>query len=274
MAQSIFQGLAQDEATGAGRGRSVDAARDKGLVIYRSNFDAGFDGWTDHWSGFRPAPIASLTERMQFRGKRSLMISTAEGAYNALEWSNNADIFKRLAYYRSHRFYSYSAFLALGMGGYSAAWSSFKLYMDTQHFDSASRAFYQVSCQAEGSPTFSRWQIAKDDGSFVDVPGSDQVRTGDNENKQGFNYVRITVDSQANAGAGGYYQLQVNQNVFDLTGLGAGHGSQSPQYDTASIDDFSGGFNIGAGLSRSTTQDGGCQLFLDDIVLNTHDEVI
>lgn len=266
--------LKKDESTGAGRGRSVDAARDKGLVIYRSDFDAGFDGWTDHWSGFRPSPIVSLTQEMQYRGKRSLMLSTSEGTYNASEWSNNVDCFKRLAYYRSHRFYSYSAFLALGVGGYSAAWASFKLYLDTQVFDSSSRAFYQLSCQAEGSPTFSRWQISKDDGTFVDVPGSHQVRTGDNENKQGFNYVRLTVDTAANGGLGGYHQLQVNQSVFDLSALGAGHAAQTPQYDTDSINDFSGGFNLGAGLSRSDSQAGGCQLFLDDIVLNTHDEVI
>jgi hypothetical protein len=268
--------LRKDESTGAGVGRSVDASRDKGVVIYRSNFDAGFDGWTDHWSGFRPSPIVSLTHAIQMRGKRSLMLSTAEGAYVSGEWSNGVDVFRRMAFYRTYRFYSYSAFFALGAGGYSAAWDSFSFYIDAQKFTSGAndRGLYQVQCQAQASPDFSRWRIINDAGTYVTVPSSTRVRTGDNENKLGFNYFRLTIDQNANSGNGGYHQLQVNQNVFDLSALGAGRGAQSPQFTTNSIDDFSGGFNIGAGLSRSTTQDGGCQLFLDDIVLNAHNEVI
>lgn len=264
--------LRKDESTGAGRGRVVDSKRDGGgLVIYRSNFDAGFDGWTDHWDNFRPGPIVSLTNHAQHVGQRSLMLSTSEGPYVSGDWSNNTSTFKRMAIYRDFRFHSFSAYLATGIGGYSSSLGSYYLYIDTQEFDNSQRSFYQVQYEARPNPDFNRWQIRNDAATFVTVPGSEHKALGDNDNKNGFQYVRLTIDKEANGGLGGYHALQVNKFEFDLTGLGAGSALEPPQASGELIAEFNGGFNIGLGLSRNNGVAGGCQLYADDIVYSVSD---
>jgi hypothetical protein len=90
---------------------------------------------------------------------------------------------------------------------------------------------------------------------------------GNNENKWNMTYIRLTVDMQANSGAGGYQELQVGKQVYNLTGLGAGSARSTPQYDGVNmITDFNGGFNLGFGIVRNAAVAGGCQLFVDDVV--------
>lgn len=269
--------IAKDESTGAGRGRVVDPKRDGALVIYRSDFDKGFDNWTDHWDGYRPWPVVSLSSRAAHVGNRSLMLSTGEHAAPvAGDVSTTTATFKRLAIYQDYRYHSFSAYLSIGSGNYSGAWSTFSLFIDTQEFDNSQRSFYKVQCAARPAPDFNRWQIRGDGGDtdFITVPGSEHKWLGDNDNKQGFGYVRLTIDKQANGGLGGYRELQVNKSIFDLRSLGAGSAIEPPQTDgTNNIVEFNGGFNLGLGLSRNTSVPQGCQLYADDIVYsvsNTH----
>lgn len=265
--------LAKDEGTAAGRGRVLDKYRDKGVVLYRSDFDGGFDGWIDHWDGFRPWPVVSLTTEMQYRGTRCLMLSTGEHASPlSNDVSNATGTFKRFARHDEYRYHSLSAFVGLGVGGFSSSWSTFALYFDTQKYDNSSRSFFKAQCVVAAAPTKNRWQVRGDGGDtdFKNVTGADGRIIGSNENKHNMFYVRLTVDLAANSGAGGYHELQIGPSpagVFALTGLGAGSSTEPPQWDGSDlITDFAGGMNIGFGISRATSVTGGCQLFVDDVV--------
>lgn len=268
--------MAKDESTGAGRGRVVDARRDKGVVVYRSDFDKGLDNWTDHWDAYRPWPVISLTNRAAHVGSRSLMLSTGEHASPvAGDVSNTTAAFKRMAIYQDYRFHSFSAYLAMGIGGFNASWSSFSLFIDTQEVDNSQRSFYKFQCVIAGTPNYTRWQIRGNGGEsdFINVPGSEHKFIGNNDNKSGFAYVRATIDKQANGGLGGYHELQIGREIIDLTGLGGGSSHEEPQIiDGSNITDFNDGFNIGFGLARNTDVEGGCQLFADDIVYSVSNE--
>lgn len=263
--------LRKDETTSAGRGRVVDATHTYGDVIYRSDFDSGFDGWIDHWNGFRPLPIVSLTTEMQLRGSRCLMLSTGEDVYSSTAWDNTCTVFKRLALYRARRFHSFSAWVAVGVGAYNATWLDWEMLLDAQKFDDSSRSLYHLRTALQPSPDFDRIELTDNAGGTVVVPASTHKTTGRNENKQGFNYVRLTVDTQANSGAGGYHEAQVNQSIFDLSGLAGQSAAQAPQGGTGQdIDEFNGGLNIGFSVTRNTNT-GGCQLFVDDVVYAVSD---
>lgn len=254
--------LAKDEGTGAGRGRNLDT-RAPGKVLYRSDFDSGFDGWTDHWATYVPQPIVSRSSEICYRGTHSLMLSTGEAASPpGGDISNFVSTFKRLARHDEYRYHHFSAYLGQGVGGYTDSWFAFQMYIDTQAFNNSKRSFYKLQFERPDL----EWQIVNNSGSFVTVPGFHSF-LGQNENKCGMEYVRLTVDMQANSGSGGYVELQSGNHVFDLTGLGAGSATGSVQYDGSnSITDFMGGLNLGFGLSRNTSGLGGCQLFVDDVV--------
>lgn len=263
--------LAKDESTSSGLGRVMDFKRDQGVVLYRSDFDAGFDGWIDHFSHSRPMPPISLTTEQSLRGARSLMLSTGEGAYNASAWENNILAFRRIGLYQAKRFHSYSGYFAVGSGGFTGTWATWELLIDEQKFDNSSRSLYHLRCSSRPSPDFNRWELTNNAGASVTIPSSIGKSLGDNENKQGWNYVRLTIDTQANGGLGGYHEAQVNQSVFDLTSLGAGSAADTIQGATGNaIDEFSGGLNMGLSITRST-QSGGCQLFADDLVYAVSD---
>lgn len=262
--------LAKDESTGAGRGRVVDSRRDLGVTLYRSDFDTGFDNWTDHWQTFTPSQPISLSSEAAHTGSRSLMLATNEGAYDAAQPGYDGLAFKRQTIFRPYRYYSFSGYFALGMGGYTGTWQSWALLFDIQKQNNTTRSIFRASCDIRPTPDFARWHI---EGDTVDitVPASTLVSLGDNENKKGFQYARLTIDTQANGGLGGYHELQVNQSVFNLTALGGGSGSEAPQFTADAIDNFAGGFNLGLQVIRSTTVAGGCQLFADELVLSAVD---
>lgn len=261
--------LAQDNATGAGRGRVVDSRRGKeGLVIYQSDFDHGFDGWTDHWGGFRPMPIVSLTDEIQNSGKRSLMLSTGEEANPiAGDPASAPAVFKRLTRHDEYRYHTFSGWFAVGVGGFDGTWQAFQLIFDTQKWDNSGRSFFKLQCTNAVSPNVSRWQIRNNAGgeNYINVPGSFDLFAGQNENKLNMTYVRLTVDLQANAGTGGYQSMQVGPKVIDLSGLGGGGAFEPPQASSFEIDDFRGGHNLGLYVARNQTATGGCQLFADDL---------
>lgn len=269
--------LSKDEATAAGRGRNLDrrdSVRSGGAVLYRSDFDTGMDGWIDHWDGYIPQLVVSRTSEICYRGSHCMMLSTGEHTSPpADDISSFSAAFKRLYRHDAYRYHSVSAYLAIGTGYFNGAWASFFMYVDTQKQDNSSRSFYQLRCSRVVSSEHLKWQIRGDTGAtpeekMVQVTGSAHSFMGNNDNKQNFCYVRLTVDLQANSGLGGYVEMQVGNQVFDLTGLGAGSATEPPQASVGQdINDFCGGFNIGFGLYRNTSVADGCQLMVDDVVL-------
>jgi hypothetical protein len=272
--------LQKDETTSAGRGRSLDT-HPPGQVLYRSNFDQGFDGWVSHWGGIpaQPWPPISRTTEMCYRGSHSLMISTGEHASPVSnDISNEGYAVKRMYRYDNYRYFHFSAFIALGIGNYDATWKSIVFQIDTQAQDNSIRSLYDIECVAMSSPNFSKWSLRGNNTGGtppqfnVNNPDTSLFThslIGENESKRGFQYVRWTIDMQANSGLGGYKELQVGQKVVDLSGQGAGPSSEPPQWDgTNPITDFAGGFNIAVGIIRNTATAGGCQLYFDDVVLS------
>lgn len=266
--------LAKTEDTSGGRGRVFDIRRDGGDVLYRSNFDEGFDNWTDHWDAYRPWPIVSLSNHAQHFGRRSLMLSTGEHASPPTgDVSNQTAAFKRMTI-ADYRYFSYSTYLSLGIGGFNGTWAAFMLYIDTQEVDNSQRSFFKLQCEIKASPDFNRWRI-RGDGGDLDwkvVPNTEHVWMGDNDNKQNFGYVRLSIDKHANGGLGGYKECQIGRQTFDLSGLGGGSSLEAPQADSNNITQFNDGFNIGLGLSRNPDIAGGCQLYADDVVLSATNE--
>lgn len=271
--------LAKDSSTSADRARVVDTVA-PGKVIYRSNFDDGnFDGWVDHWSGLpaRPMPIVSLTSEMQLRGSHCMMLSTGEEASPvAGDPANAPAVFKRLYRHDEYRYHHLSAWLALGIGGFAGSASSITVMMDTNKLDNSHRSFFQlVADLLRPGPAFCRWTIANDAATFSTVAGTDGYLIGNNENKQGFEFIRLTVDLAANSNLGGYSQFQIGNTVFDLTTSGGGSANTAPQFDgTNPMSDFRGGFNLGFGVSRNQAVVGGCQLFIDDVVYSASNTLV
>lgn len=279
---SVFRDLARDEALTAGRFRAVDArwrAGKRETVLYASDFDAGFDNWTDHWDGYRPWPIASLTHHAAPFGARSLMLSTSEGAYTPGDLANTTATFRRttrpeLDGATSGRYQSVSGWFGLGIGNFDGSWGEFGLLIDTNRVDNTGRNFFRLLCNIRPYPDASRWQIAKDSNSAnnVNIPNTTGIWHGDNDNKTNFGYVRLTIDRLANSGAGGYHEAQIGPRVFSLTGLGGGSAPEPLQDSGTNISRFNGGDNIGLTVSRNTGATGGCQLFAGGVVVSTSDE--
>lgn len=277
--------LAKDrpEWSELGRYRAMDAdfrAGKKDRVLYLSDFDRGFDNWTDHWDAFRPLPPLSLTNHAAHLGARSLMLSTSEGAYVTGSIANGNNAFRRMtrtrgespAYPDQDRFASVSAYLGLGIGGYSSSWGEFALFIDTNAYDNSQRSFFRLLCNARPSPDWTRWQIAATSSTAVTIPDSEHIWHGDNDNKTNFGYVRLTIDRAANSGLGGYHEAQIGPHLFDLTGLGGGSAPEPSQSEGQGIQEFNGGDNIGFGISRNSGIAGGCQLFVSAVAYTVRDE--
>lgn len=277
-------GLAKDPARDGGRARVIDKGK-TGDILYASNFGENyFDGWRPaHFSGFQVTPPCGLTGYPTQGGKLALQLSTEMRTYNALNQGVTCATFRGISRYGVRRYLSYSAFLALGVGGFADCWESFGLYIDCQKQDDSSRSFPQLQIIAQSKTD--GWQKARimNDGqaSHTDIPGSQHCWPGDNDDKQNFGYMRVTWDLQANGGLGGYVEGQIQNTVYDLHSLGGGSASEIPQTDVStgnsSTGQFSGGLNIGLFVSRSTSTDPTIAarypvtLVADSIVLSTHD---
>ncbi|AXQ62862.1 hypothetical protein SEA_ANGELIQUE_31 [Gordonia phage Angelique] len=258
--RSILDGIGQDPRTT--RAMAFDRlARDGGLVrrrgpvLFHSTFDDGFDGWRDHYGAFEPRPPIGLTSYPVMAGKHALKISTGDVPYRANAISNGSGTYKNLSQYHGvSGLVSLSAWLCVGSGVDSYAWGNFGLGFDIQKWDNSTRGFFKATCvNPSTGEDDRRWVLTNDSDSYVTIPNSGDsvgVTSGQNENKFNFDYVRLTVDLAAASGLGGYHELQVNNRVFDLRGLGAGRGAQTPQAGTPSAD-YRGGFNAGLFLARS-----------------------
>lgn len=274
--------LAKDPSSDGGRARRFDKGP-CGDILYASNFGENhFDGWRPaHFNGFAATPPCGLTSYPTHSGKLALQLSTEMRHYASTNQGLSCVTFRSISLYGVRRYLSYSAFLALGVGGYTDGWESFGIYYDIQKQDDSSRSFPMLQVIARAAVDgHTQARIINDNAvSHPVIPNSSHCWTGDNENKQNWGYLRLTWDLQANGGLGGYQEAQVQNQVFDLTGLGGGSAAFAPQTATseggAEIGQYSGGFNIGIYVNRSTVagQEDTYPMTLaaDSIVLSTHD---
>lgn len=274
--------LHKDPASSGGRARAFDKGP-TGEILYASNFGENYyDGWrAAHFSGFAVTPPCGLTSYPTHSSKLALQLSTEMRTLAVGNQGTTCVTFRGLSLYTSRRYLSYSAFLAIGPGGYSLTWDTFGLYFDIQKADNSSRSFPELLVKADAMTplTFSTLRIRNNAGTEIDVPGSSHKFPGENENKQGWGYLRLTWDLQANGGLGGYKEAQLQNQVFDLTGLGGQSADHTPQSDAVTgqgpIAEFNGGLNIGLFVTRSTDVTIADQypatLVADSIVVSNHD---
>jgi len=251
MATSIFSGLARDTSLSRRFARTPDRAAQNGQVLFHSTFENGFDGWRDHYNYKTPYPPIGLTSYPVMSGGHALQLSTVDGPITTTGGFTSGATFKNLARYYDTGLVSFSGYFAHGSGRGANAWDQWGLSLDTQKWDSSSRAFYKVWCQDRTSTTTPAWYLrgATATDNIV-IPFSSTSTSGENENKFNFDYVRLTVDFSANGGLGGYYELQVNKDVFDLRTIFAGTPAEPPQTGGATENDrnyssFGGGMNPG-----------------------------
>lgn len=269
---------AKDPATNGGRARAIDKGP-CGDVLYASNFGQNyFDGWrASHFGGNQAGMPIGLVSYPTHSSKLALQLSTEMRNYASGNLGTQCATFRGLSIYTSRRFLSYSAFLAAGVGGLTQSWAEFGMMLDIQKVDNSSRSFPWILLQSAASPTFSKARIKDNSGTEIDIPGTTHLWTGDNENKQNFGYLRLTWDLQANGGLGGYYRAQVQNQVFDLTGLAGQSADFTPQSAATTgggtIEEYNGGLNMGLYITRDTSQTTiyPATLLADSIVLSAHD---
>jgi hypothetical protein len=275
--------LAKDPARYGGRARAFDKGQPTGEILYQSNFGQNyFDGWRpSHFSAFAPVPPCGLTSYPTHSGKLALQLSTEMRTYASSNTGTQCTTFRGLSLYPSRRYLSYSGFFALGVGGYSLSWDEWGIYLDIQKSDNSSRSFPRLIVKADATTpnTYTKLRIVNNAGTEITVPGTSHLWPGDNENKQGFGYLRLTWDLQANGGLGGYKEAQMQNQVFDLTGLGGQSASTTPQTDSGSgqgpIAEYNSGLNLGLFVLRSSdalvTDQYPATLVADSIIVSSHD---
>lgn len=255
----------------------LDAPQGKLLLLSdSSNMWGGFD---QHWDGFLPQAPAGYSTLRCFPGQtHSLVISGGEREY--VSGKNQRDrgtsLFSRLTWQPSRwkRAHLCTTFTIMGTSDpevsndYDAvySWDSIVLSFDIQAWDNSDRGFFQAQLfdPLTNDSALPRWKIANNAGGWPTVPSSTASLTGENENKGGWNFARLSIDLETATGThdgstpdtiGQYLELQCNDQVHDLTGLGAGQGwnaPQAPSDEYTDIADYRGGFNPGLGAFRST----------------------
>lgn len=272
--------MAQEKTASRGIARNMDDLATNGRVLFHSTFDTGFEGWRDHFDGFRPYPPVSLTSYPVVSGRHALLLSTGDDPYDAASGANDASTYKNLSQYRDTGLVSFSGYFAVAGHGGAFAWQTWGIGFDVQKWNNSSRGFFQMRCMdtnAQGVDTeLPNWVIRNDTGDWTPVGGSwgatRGITAGENEAKWNFNYIRLTLDLSANGGLGGYYSCQINHREFDLAGLGAGHATEPPQMGSP-IDSFSGGLNCGIFVNRRwrTPSLGAAQVVADELLCTIQD---
>lgn len=212
----------------AARGKAVD---------YCTFADGSLEGWAaQHWDYYSPVVAVSTTTRVSLDGHclylpladRPATMNTAGEKRIQGSWGT---ALKRLVNFHPRGLKSFSAFIAVGSGGTAnePAWSAWTFGMDIQKADNSTRGFYKAINKYDDATGTTAWYITNNTSRLIKIPGSESAFTGENENKLNFDYVRLTIDEDANGGTGGYFELQVGSKTFDLRGLGAGRGEQVPQ---------------------------------------------
>lgn len=242
-------------------GREGGLLAKRGKVLFHTDFSSGeLEGWRQHFNGFEPRPPVGLTSYPTRNGAYAMMISTGDIPYNANDRSNGSGTYKNLSLYRSTGVVSFSGWTTVRSGiGTQAqsteldgrAWRSWQFMMDIQRWGSTSRSFPSISLIEPSGSTTPQWYIRGDDNTYIAIPDSAGLFSGENENKFNWDYWRLSWDLDANDGLGGYLEFQINDRVFDLRNLGGGSAEHDPQ-EGLPFDSFSGGFNCGLGIERST----------------------
>lgn len=251
----------------------------RGKVVFHTNFEDGsFEGWRDHQGGNQQIPCLSLTQRRTHTGTHAAMLSTGHVPYQSGLISNTTSTYKNMSLHRAAGVLSLSGWLAHGGEASSVAnatdtsFYEWGFLLDVQKWDNSTRGLYRLVFQNPSDGTQPFLAVYNDANGPVIVPSSRTAVAGENESKLNWNYMRLSVDLDANAGLGGYLEAQMNNQIFDLSGLGAGRGQTTAQKGSA-MENFNGGCNAGVEINRSFTYTSLQQnlLIFDDMVMTQGD---
>lgn len=240
----------------------------RGTVLFHDTFDDGFNGWRDHYNGRGPATALSLTSYPVFSGSHALMIGCSAAPDDGYTdgWAPaNAAAFKNLSRYYDGRLVTFSCYIAHGSDDSTASLGGFWLMIDTQAWDNSRRSFFKLQVSRKASGESRTLSISDNDQKWVDVYSGSDFVAGDNENKFNFDWLSLTVDLDANDGAGAYHSCQVNRRTFDLAKLSAGSANQSPQRGGA-MASFAGGLNFGVAAYPGPAGSGESFIVVDQAV--------
>jgi hypothetical protein len=222
----------------------------RGTVLVHDTFDDGFNGWRDHYDGRGPSTALSLTSYPVFSGSHALMVGCAAAPDDGYTdgWAPAAAAaIKNLSRYYDARLVTFSCYLTHGSDDSTASLGGYFLMIDTQSWDDSRRSLFKLQISRKASSGSRTLSIIGDDDKWVDVYSGTDFVAGDNENKFNFDWLSLTVDLDANEGAGGYHSCQVNKRTFDLAKLSAGSAKEPPQRGKT-IDSFAGGLNFGVAV--------------------------
>jgi hypothetical protein len=245
----------------------------RGTVLFHDTFDDGFNGWRDHYDNGGPSTALSLTSYPVFSGSHALMIgcSSAPDDGYADGWAPAAAAaFKNLSRYYDARLVTFSCYIAHGSDASTASLGGFWLMIDTQFWDNSRRSFFRLQVSRKASSGTRTLSITGDDQKWLDVYSGADFVAGDNENKFNFDWLSLTVDLDANDGAGGYHSCQVNRRTFDLTRLSGGSASENPQRGS-SISSFAGGLNFGVAAFPGPPGSGESFIVVDQAVASVNE---
>lgn len=244
-------------------------------VLFHDDFTDGlFHGWRHtHFGGDVPFNPLSVEQDYPIPG---LFMATGATPYRAGARANTVSTYRGLSgRFPSTGIISFAGKFAVQSGGPDAyAFSAWGLELDIQNWSDSKRANPQWQCANPGDGNAARWQIKKDDLSFVSVGSANNtpnptnpalsgvnatrgITGGENENKWDINYIRVSFDLgnlfQITTGTptAQYYEMNINGYRFDLRSEGAGSGARSTQGGSA-LASFRGGLNFGINLYRST----------------------
>jgi hypothetical protein len=227
--------------------------KQRGKVLYASNFSTGHDGWQTHFVATEPRMATSLTSETSYDGSRGLMLSTAEKIYEDTDSDGqmvSCGAFRRMASWGDAEdgIISISAFVAYRSGKAvttKPAWNNFGVLLDMQKFDNSSRNFPFIKFQSRFEEDWTTslppvlvlstgFQLGPNypsppfdytnppgyiGGGQRTIVGSEWCGIGENEEKFNINYMRMSFDRTAYDGLGAYYECQMNQFHADLTHL-------------------------------------------------------
>lgn len=232
-------------------------------VLFYDNFETGFCGWRDHISGNVAQAPLGLASHPTYSGGFSLAVTTAQTRSG--NHGGSVAAYKNTTRNHDTGVLEFGGWFAFGGITEQASPRSFLIGIDAEKWDASSRFFAKLQLErwiGSGPDVYTpRWVVIDDSGNSVPITNAPVV--GWNENKWNFQYLALRMDLGANGGLGGYLSADIGGVTYDLTGLGAGRGAQSP---AAQSSPFNGGLNFGISMSnRTATDDGPATLFADDL---------
>lgn len=283
---SVFKTMAQDITAKIGDSRDLDLNPlvRTGRVLAYDDFEEGFGGWADHYSGTPSNPNSLISDRA-LQGQRSLLLagrSKARQEGQFADWGHrSAATWNRMSRDFSERYVDISWFMAVG-GTDAFAIGSFGVHIDTQTWDSTQRSYFRMIAERNSATgDVSRWTV-QNGSEAVPISGTGPATPafpGYNESKMNGMYARLTIDMQANGNLGGYVQAQLGGRLFDLTTIGAVPEQQTPQYVAGDQNQsFGGGFNVGLAMAANVpdvnnTIPGEAWAVLDQIAISVRNTV-